>query len=83
MRFYITQRNQKSFFQTISGLIDKFQWLRAIALNSQGGARLSIDDHKKMLKALKKMDGTELKKLTKLHLRHAAKKYVLKQGVFL
>jgi len=71
------------FFQTILGLIDKFQWLRAIALNSQGGARQSIDDHKKMLKALKKMDGTELKKLTKLHLRHAAKKYVLKQGVFL
>lgn len=71
------------FFQTISGLIDKFQWLRAIALNAQGGARQSLNDHKKMLKALEKKDGKELKKLNKLHLQHAAKKYALNQGVFL
>ena len=71
------------FFQTISGLIDKFQWLRAIALNAQGGARQSIDDHKKMLKALEKKDEKELKKLTKLHLQHAEKKYAQMQGVFL
>jgi len=70
------------YFETISTLIDKFQWLRAIALNAPGGARLSINDHKRMLNALKKKDTKELKKLTKLHLQHAKKKYSLNQGLF-
>ena len=71
------------FFQTISGLIDKFQWLRGIALSAPGGARESLNDHKEMFEALERKDVKKLKRLTKLHLQHAEKKYAQMQGVFL
>jgi len=70
------------FFQTISGLIDKFHWLRAIALSAPGGAKISVDDHKKMFRAVQRRDARELKRLTQLHLRHA-RKYAVRQGIFL
>lgn len=71
------------FIRLISGLVDQFQWLRAVALNVRGGASESISDHKKMFKAVEKKDVRELKRLTTLHLKHAAKKYEQMQGIFL
>jgi DNA-binding GntR family transcriptional regulator len=69
------------FFETISTLIDKFQWLRAIALKTSGGFQESLSDHKKILKAVTNRDTKELKKLIQSHIRHA-KKSALKQGFF-
>lgn len=69
------------FFETISGLIDKFQWLRAIALKSPGGFRESLNDHKKILNAAENKDTNDLKRLIRLHIQHA-KKSALRQGLF-
>ena len=69
------------FSETIFSLIDKFQWLRAIALKVPGGFQESLNDHKKMLKAVIDKNCKELKKLIQLHIQHA-KKSALKQGLF-
>jgi len=71
------------FFQIISGLSDKFQWIRAIALSAQGGCRESIDDHKKILTLVEKKDSNKLKKFIELHIEHARKKYSLTQGLYM
>lgn len=60
-------------FETISGLIDKFQWLRAIALNSQGGSKQSVAQHRRILEAIEKRDPKELKSLVRYHLAEAQK----------
>jgi DNA-binding GntR family transcriptional regulator len=81
----ILWRSTKSevFFQLISGLSDKFQWIRAIALSAQGACRESIDDHKKILSLVEKKDSDTLKKFIALHIEHARKKYALTQGLFM
>jgi DNA-binding GntR family transcriptional regulator len=71
--------NSEVFFQTVSGLVDKFQWLRAMGLSAPGGSRLSLDDHKKMFQTLRKRDCKELKRLLYLHIQHAEEKYTLMQ----
>ncbi|MEJ2726726.1 MAG: GntR family transcriptional regulator, partial [Deltaproteobacteria bacterium] len=71
------------FIETISHLVDKFHWLRAISLHAPGGAGESVSDHEKMLKALEKKDAGELKRLTKLHLQHAQEKFALMQGLLM
>lgn len=63
------------FFSTISGLIDKFQLIRAIAMMASGGPEESIDHHRKMLKAIAKRDSKTLKKFMKLHLERAKEYY--------
>ena len=69
------------FIETISHLVDKFHWLRAIALHAPGGASESLSDHEKMLKALEQKNTSELKRVTKLHIQHAQQKFVLMQGL--
>lgn len=78
-------RSTKSeiFFQTISGLSDKFQWLRAIALSAPGSCQVSIDDHQKILLLIKERDAKALKRFMQQHIEHARKKYSLIQGIFL
>jgi DNA-binding GntR family transcriptional regulator len=71
------------FFQTISSLSDKFQWIRAIALSAKGACRESIDDHKKILSLVERKDSTTLKKFIALHIEHAREKYALTQGLFM
>lgn len=81
---HILYQSAKSdvFLRTISALIDKFHWIRAIALATPGGSKKSLNDHKKIYQALCKRDIKELRKLMQLHLRHA-KDYAFRQGVFL
>jgi len=81
----ILWRSTKSevFFQIISGLSDKFQWIRAIALSAQGACRESIDDHKKILSLVKRKDSNKLKRFIALHIEHARKKYALTQGLYM
>jgi DNA-binding GntR family transcriptional regulator len=71
------------FFQIISGLSDKFQWIRAIALSAQGGCRESIDDHKKIVALIEEKDSKKLKKFIALHIDHSRKKYALTQGLYM
>ncbi|MEO0278528.1 MAG: GntR family transcriptional regulator [candidate division WOR-3 bacterium] len=58
-------------FETISSLVDKFQWIRGIALSVPGSPSNSLDQHKKILELLRKRDLRGLKKLMKEHLREA------------
>jgi DNA-binding GntR family transcriptional regulator len=72
------------FFSTISGLIDKFQLIRAIAMIAPGGSRESVDHHKRILSAIEKKDLEELKKIMEIHLNRAAEYYSMSPaGVFL
>jgi len=71
------------FFQIISGLSDKFQWIRAIALSAQGACRESIDDHKKIITLIEKKDSDKLKRFIALHIEHSRKKYALTQGLYM
>jgi DNA-binding GntR family transcriptional regulator len=61
-------------FETISALTDKFQWLRAIAINARGGSTQSVDQHKKLLAAIERRDGRAIKKIMRTHLSDAQKK---------
>ena len=81
----ILWRSTKSeiFFQILSGLSDKFQWIRAIALSAEGGCRESIDDHKKIVALVEEKDSDKLKKFIALHIDHSRKKYALTQGLYM
>jgi len=57
--------------ETISPLVDKFQWLRGLALSVPGAASSSLSQHKKMLELMEKKDLKNLKRLMKTHLREA------------
>jgi DNA-binding GntR family transcriptional regulator len=70
------------FIETISALVDKFQWLRAIGLSAEKGARESLNDHKRMVDAIVNNDEKKLKKLIEEHLQHADKKVSLVRGLF-
>lgn len=59
------------FFKTISGLVDKFQLIRAIAMMATNGPHESIDHHKLILEAIEKKDARALKSLIKKHLNRA------------
>jgi DNA-binding GntR family transcriptional regulator len=61
-------------YETISGLIDKFHWLRAIALNVRGGSKQSVSQHRRILEAIGKGDLRELKSVVRYHLSEAQKK---------
>lgn len=67
------------FFETISSLIDKFQWLRAISLKAPGGVQDSLAGHKAMLKAIKDKNLGGFKKVTRSHIE-GARRHALEQG---
>ena len=65
--------------ETLSSLVDKFHWLRAIALSAPSGASLSVDGHRQILEALKKKDAEMLAASIEEHMRHAQEKFALVQ----
>src|SRR4030042_6576496 len=67
--------NSKVFVEFISGLVDKFQWLRAIGLSAPGGVQKSLDEHIKILAAYKARNIPEIRKLTEVHIRDAREKF--------
>jgi DNA-binding GntR family transcriptional regulator len=70
-------------FETISGLTDKFRWLRAVALNAAGGAAESVAEHEKILSAIERRDARALKTIVRTHLSHAEKKLAGMWGLLL
>ena len=63
------------FFNTISGLTDKFQLIRAIIMLAPSGANESVAHHKQMLIALEKREPQDLARLIERHLKRAAEKF--------
>jgi DNA-binding GntR family transcriptional regulator len=70
------------FIDTISSLVDKFQWLRAISVGADQGARESLNDHKRIFDAIIDKDGKKLKKIFGEHIHHGKKKVEIVQGLF-
>ena len=62
----------------IHGLTDEIFLLRKVMLNSADMARLSNEDHREMIKAMKKRDSGKVEKLVKKHILRG-KEYVLKE----
>jgi DNA-binding GntR family transcriptional regulator len=60
--------------ETISTLVDKFQWFRSIALSEPRGAKQSLSQHKKILAAIEKKDAKRLKVLMRAHFLGAQKR---------
>jgi DNA-binding GntR family transcriptional regulator len=67
--------------ETISTLVDKFQWLRSIALSASRGARQSLTQHKKILEAIEKRDSKRLKVLLRAHFLGAQKRLASAQRI--
>jgi len=67
--------NSKVFMEVISGLVDKFQWLRAIGLSAPGGVQQSLGEHMKILAAYKTGDISEIRKVTEVHIQDARDKF--------
>jgi DNA-binding GntR family transcriptional regulator len=58
-------------FETISNLVGRFQWLRALALTDPGAAANSLSQHRKMVGFIETKNVTSLKKAMKSHLKEA------------
>ena len=58
-------------YDTISGLVDKFQWFRALALSVPEAAGNSLSQHKKIIKLIEKKDIEGFKKMMRMHLDEA------------
>lgn len=69
--------------ETISPLIDKFQWFRGIALSVPGAAASSLSQHKRMLESLEIKDLKRLKRLMKAHLAEAKGRVEYMPGLLL
>ena len=69
------------FIETISALVDKFQWLRAIGLSAEKGSRESFTDHRRIFDAIVNKDEKGLNKLIEEHLQHAEQKVSLVWGL--
>jgi DNA-binding GntR family transcriptional regulator len=67
--------NSKVFIEVISGIVDKFQWMRAIGLSAPGGVQQSLDEHMKILAAYKAGDISEIRKVMELHVLDAREKF--------
>jgi DNA-binding GntR family transcriptional regulator len=60
--------------ETLSGLNDKFLWMRAAALTRKGAAAEFLGHHKRILRAIEKKDVKEAKKLIRLHMKKGSEK---------
>jgi DNA-binding GntR family transcriptional regulator len=75
--------NSKVFIEVISGLVDKFQWLRAMGLSAPGGVQQSLGEHMKIFAAYKAGDISEIKKVTEVHIQSARDKFAsMEQIIF-
>lgn len=58
-------------YDTISGLVDKFQWFRALALSVPDAARSSLSHHKKIIEFIEAKDIEGFKTMMRMHLDEA------------
>lgn len=70
-------------FDTISGLVDKFQWFRALALSVPEAAASSLSQHKKIIKLIEKKNIEGFKKMMRMHLDEARGRLIGLPGLLL
>ena len=58
-------------FDTVSRLVDKFQWLRAIALSLPGAATSSVEQHRAIVDLIERKDLAGVRELMSSHLQEA------------
>jgi len=68
--------DSEAFVELIFQLIDKIRWLLAMAVASRQGPGEALEDHSRIVGAIKKKDVEELKEEIRVHLRHAKDRYL-------
>jgi GntR family transcriptional regulator, rspAB operon transcriptional repressor len=75
--------NSDVFLEIMSGLDDKFHWLRAIALRAgPGSPEQGLEGHKIIVDALKRKDARALERAFEIHLHNVKEKYLLMARLF-
>jgi DNA-binding GntR family transcriptional regulator len=69
-------------FETVSALIDRFQWFRALALSLPGAAR-SLSHHKEIVGSIEAKNIKGVKKTMRSHLSEAEKRIASVPGILL
>jgi DNA-binding GntR family transcriptional regulator len=70
-------------YDTILGLVDRFQWFRALALSVPEAAGSSLSHHKKIIDLIKKNDIEGFKQMMHLHLDEARGRIIALPGILL
>jgi DNA-binding GntR family transcriptional regulator len=70
-------------FETISGLVDKFHWFRALALSVPTAAASSLSHHKKIIAFIEEKNVKGFKKMMRLHLDEARGRLIGLPGLLL
>jgi DNA-binding GntR family transcriptional regulator len=70
-------------FETISGLVDKFHWFRALALSVPTAAASSLSHHKKIVAFIEEKNVKGFKKMMRLHLDEARGRLIGLPGLLL
>ena len=71
----------QAFVDTIAGIADKLQWIRAVCLRCEGGFSQAQDEHHRILQALQRKDEIALAVAIQIHLDHAREKYLSMEAV--
>jgi DNA-binding GntR family transcriptional regulator len=70
-------------FDTVSGLVDKFQWFRALALSVPEAAGSSLSHHNKIIELIERKDVEGFKKMMRMHLDEARGRLIGLSGLLL
>jgi DNA-binding GntR family transcriptional regulator len=70
-------------FDTISGLVDKFQWFRALALSVPEAAGSSLSQHNKIIELIEEKNIEGFKKMMRMHLDEARGRLIGLPGLLL
>jgi len=73
----------QAFIDTIAGIADKLQWIRAICLRSEGGVGQAQGEHRRILQALQEKDESALAVAIEVHLDHAREKFGFMEALLL
>ncbi len=70
-------------YDTVSGLVDRFQWFRAIALSVPEATSSSLSHHKEIIALIEKKDVEGFKKMMHVHLDEARERIMALPGFLL
>jgi len=70
-------------YDTVSGLVDRFQWFRALALSVPEAAGSSLSHHEEIINLIEKKDVKGFKKMMHMHLDEALGRIIGLPGILL
>ena len=70
-------------YDTVSGLVDRFQWFRALALSVPEAAASSLSQHKKIIGFVERKEIEKFKKMMHAHLDEARGRIITLPGILL